>query len=244
MAKSHRGWHAEAEIDIAAPPERVWAIVSDISRHPALAGSGEVLAVRMNGPLAVGTTFDSDVRTGEVGSFSPRCVIETLDDRRRLGWLSLFPLEEGETENHQIEVHWTFGLEPTRSGTRLAHTVDIPRPKLGADELASFFERTDRLSQPSAATKGVWSSFCLIAEGAAEACELKPSRVLASSEPGRQSRPSARQSAASQALSTKAMRRPHSSRSGTWSVRRRRRWRGSSRSTGTVWSAVWRCSTA
>jgi len=100
----------------------------------------------MNGPLAVGATFDSEVRTGEVGSFAPRCVIETLEEQRCLGWVSLFPLDEGETEDHQIEVHWTFDLEATPAGTRLAHTVRIPRPKLGADELAGFFERTDRIT--------------------------------------------------------------------------------------------------
>lgn len=60
--------------------------------------------------------------------------------------MSLFPLEEGETEDHQIEVHWTFDLEATPSGTRLAHTVRIPPPKLGADALAEFFERTDRIT--------------------------------------------------------------------------------------------------
>jgi uncharacterized protein YndB with AHSA1/START domain len=146
MTARDHGWRAEAEIVIEAPRERVWAIISDISRHPALAGSGELLAVRMNGPLAVGTTFDSEVRTGEVGSFSPRCVIETLDDGRRLGWVSLFPLEKGETEDHQIEVHWAFDLAPTPSGTLLAHTVHIPPPKRGADELASFFDRTDRIT--------------------------------------------------------------------------------------------------
>ncbi len=146
MGERDRGWYAEAEIHIEASPERVWAVVSDISRHPELAGSGEVLAVRVNGPVAVGTTFDSDVRTGEVGSFSPRCVIETVEEQRRLGWVSLFPLEEGETEDHQIEVHWTFDLEPMPSGTRLIHTVHIPHPKLGAEELASFFERTDRIT--------------------------------------------------------------------------------------------------
>lgn len=59
----------------------------------------------MNGPIAVGTTLESDVRTGEVGSFSPRCVIAALEERRRLGWVSLLPLDEGETEDHQIEVH-------------------------------------------------------------------------------------------------------------------------------------------
>lgn len=140
------GWQAEAETAIAAPPETVWGVVSDFSRHPALAGSGEVLAIRMHGPLAVGTTFDSDVRTGEVGSFSPSCEIESVDAHRRLGWVSRFPLEEGETEDHRIEVHWTFTLEPTPPGTRLVHTVHIPPPRAGADELAEFFARTDRIT--------------------------------------------------------------------------------------------------
>jgi len=143
---SDRGWRAQAEIEIAAPAERVWGIVSDISRHPQLAGSGEVLAVRLHGPLAVGTTFDSDVRTGEVGSFSPRCVIEAVEAPRHLGWVSLFPLEEGETEDHQIEVHWAYDIDATPAGTRVVHRVHIPPPRAGADELADFFARTDRMT--------------------------------------------------------------------------------------------------
>ena len=146
MAEVDRGWQAATEIDVAATPERLWAIVSDIGRHPVLAGSGEVLAVRMDGPLAVGTSFESDVRTGEVGSFSPRCIIEAVDEPRRLGWVSLPPLDEGETEAHQIEVHWAFDIAPLPNGCRLAHTVHIPRPTAGADELASFFTRTNRLA--------------------------------------------------------------------------------------------------
>ena len=116
------GWAADVAIDVAVLPERVWAVVSDLSRHPVLAGSGEVLAVRMNGPLAVGTTFESDVKTGEVGSFSPRCVIEDVNESRRLAWVSLFPLEPGETPDHQIEVHWSFEIAPTSVGSQ----VDTP----------------------------------------------------------------------------------------------------------------------
>lgn len=44
-------------VEVAATPEQVWAVVSDFSRHPALAASGEVLAVRHHWPLAVGTFF-------------------------------------------------------------------------------------------------------------------------------------------------------------------------------------------
>jgi uncharacterized protein YndB with AHSA1/START domain len=140
------GWAAEVTIDVAAPPERIWAVVSDFSRHSALAGSGEVLAVRMKGPLAVGVMFESDVRTGEVGSFSPWCVIEDVNEPRRLAWVSLFPLEQGETDDYQIEVHWSFEINPASAGSQVRHTVRIPAPKAGADDLAAFFERTDRIA--------------------------------------------------------------------------------------------------
>lgn len=146
MPEVTEGRHAEAAVEVAATPEHVWAIVSDFSRHPELAGSEEVLAMRLHGPLAAGTTFDSDVRTGEVGSFSPRCVIEAVEERRRLAWVSLFPLEEGETEDHQIEVHWSVDLDATSTGTQPSHTVHIPPPKAGADELAALFARTDRIT--------------------------------------------------------------------------------------------------
>lgn len=146
MSGVNDGWAADAAIDVAAQPKRIWAVVSDFSRHPVLAGSGEVLAVHMNGPLAVGTVFESEVRTGEVGSFSPRCVIEDVDEPRRLAWVSLFPLEPGETPDHQIEVHWSFEIAPTSGDSQVRHTVRIPSPKAGADDLASFFARTDRIT--------------------------------------------------------------------------------------------------
>lgn len=165
------GWRAEAHTDITATPERVWEVVADFSRHPELAGSGEVLSVRMDGPLAVGTTFASDVRTGEVGSFSPRCVIEEVDERRRLGWVSLFPLDEGETADHQIEVHWRFDLEPTSNGTRLTHTVHIPLPKAGAEELTEFFTRTDRITTVGNGMRRTLANVKDVAEGGPEAAE-------------------------------------------------------------------------
>lgn len=164
MADVESGWHAEVEIAVGASPERVWAIVSDISRHPALAGSEEVLAIRMDGPLAVGTSFESDVRTGEVGTFSPHCVIEAVDEPTRLAWVSLFPLDPGETEDHQIEVHRAFDISPESNGARVRHTVRIPMPKAGGDELASFFERTDRIATVRAGMQRTLENVQAVAE--------------------------------------------------------------------------------
>jgi uncharacterized protein YndB with AHSA1/START domain len=46
---------------IAAPPERLWAIVSDPTRHPELAGSGEPRETKLltEGRLKVGSRFES-----------------------------------------------------------------------------------------------------------------------------------------------------------------------------------------
>ena len=141
------GWEVRELTRISTPPALVWAIVSDIERHPALAGSGEVLAVRVGGPLQVGATFEGDIKTGEVGSFVSRNVIEDATEPTRLAWVSYPPLDDDETEDHQIEVHWSFELAPaTDGGTDLRHSFIVPPPKLGANELEAFLERTDRIA--------------------------------------------------------------------------------------------------
>lgn len=139
-------WQASEQLRIAAAPDAVWRIVADIEGHTRLAGSGEVKAIRISGPVAVGTTFEGDIATGEVGSFLARCAIEAADEPRRLGWVSFPPLDEDETEDHQIEVHWAFDLVPDGDGTLVTHTFEVPRPKAGAEELAAFLERTDRIA--------------------------------------------------------------------------------------------------
>ena len=37
-------WEVVEQAEIAAPPRLVWSIVTDVARHPELAGSGEVRA--------------------------------------------------------------------------------------------------------------------------------------------------------------------------------------------------------
>lgn len=139
-------WEATEDIDISAPPQRVWEVVADFRRHPALAGSREVNAIRFDGALEPGATFEGDITVGEVGNFVSRNVVDTVDPPNRLVWRSYPPLDEGETPDHQIEVIWSFSISPRGSGATVTHDFRVPRPKAGADELAAFFERTDRLS--------------------------------------------------------------------------------------------------
>ena len=139
-------WEASERIDIAAHPSQVWEIVADFEAHPALAGSGEVLAVRMLDPVGLGARFEGDVKTGEVGSFTSTNQIDVFEPATELAWTSYPPLAAEETEDHQIEVHWTFRLSHTTDGTAVEHAFAVVPPRAGAAEFAQFIERTDRVA--------------------------------------------------------------------------------------------------
>ena len=47
-------WEGQDRVQVAASPEAVWKVIADIEGHARLAGSGEILAVRFQGPLRVG----------------------------------------------------------------------------------------------------------------------------------------------------------------------------------------------
>jgi hypothetical protein len=138
-------WEIVEQAEIAAPPRLVWTIVSDVARHAELAGSGEVRGVHIDGPVAVGTEFEGDVQVGEVGAFVSRNRIDVVDEPTEFAWTSYPPLDDDETEDHQIEVYWWFRLAPNWTGTALEHGVRVPPPRAGAEEFAAFIERTDRL---------------------------------------------------------------------------------------------------
>jgi len=159
------GWEASESIRVEASPEDVWAIVADIEGHSALAGSGEVLAIRLSGPLAAGTTFEGDIRVDEFGSFVSRCVVEDVTEPTRLAWVSYPPLDDDEIDDHQIEVHWSFDLTPADGGTEVEHRFFVPPPKLGAEELAEFMERTDRITTVRAGMRQTLANLKRAAEG-------------------------------------------------------------------------------
>lgn len=140
-------WTHVEQADIAADAPRIWAIVVDIEEHTRLAGSGEVLAIRMNGPVETGATFEADNLAGEVGRFVSRNRFDVVDAPNELRWTSYPPLDEGEPEDHQIEVTWWFKLSPSGEGTGVEHGFQVPRPRAGAEQLEAFLEGTGRLTK-------------------------------------------------------------------------------------------------
>ena len=101
--------------------------------------------IHIDGPLAVGTEFEGDVHVGEVGAFVSRNRIDVVDEPTEFAWTSYPPLDDDETEDHQIEVHWWFRLAPNWTGTGVEHGVRVSPPRAGAEEFAVFLDRTGRL---------------------------------------------------------------------------------------------------
>ncbi|MET4428995.1 SRPBCC family protein [Mycolicibacterium sp. 624] len=95
----------QAEIDITAPPAKVWALVSDLSQMPRW--SPQCRMMRAFGPLRPGTRTVNLNRRGFM--FWPTTSrITEFDPERKLAFRV--------NENNTV---WSYELEPTAAGTRL-----------------------------------------------------------------------------------------------------------------------------
>lgn len=104
----------EAEIEISAPPEAVWRLVSD----PVLMGrlSPQVLLTRIRGggPARLGTRTFNINRKGLL-LWGTRAKVVAFEPER----LYAFRVKD----NFSI---WSFVLEPTEAGTRVIHRRETP----------------------------------------------------------------------------------------------------------------------
>ncbi|MGN2635544.1 SRPBCC family protein [Nocardia takedensis] len=101
----------EAAIDISAPPERVWQVVSDLRRMPEFSPSTRKMV-----PLG----------TPKVGTFTVNW--------NKIGW-KVYPttsrivrFEPGKSFAFRMNENfttWSFTLEPTATGTRLVQRRDV-----------------------------------------------------------------------------------------------------------------------
>ena len=108
----------EVPIEISAPPERVWAIVSDIEVMPG--ASPELQAVEWldgrSGP-GLGARFAGHNRHEAFGEWSTTSVIVEYDPPRLFSWAV------GDPE--QPSAIWRFSLEPRDGGTLLREWVQV-----------------------------------------------------------------------------------------------------------------------
>ena len=108
----------EVSIEIDAPPERVWVIVSDIAVMPG--ASPELQAVEWldgwSGP-GLGARFEGHNRHEALGEWSTESVIVQYDPPRVFAWAV------GDRE--EPSAIWRFTLEPREGGTLLRQWVQM-----------------------------------------------------------------------------------------------------------------------
>jgi uncharacterized protein YndB with AHSA1/START domain len=102
----------EASIDIAAPADEVWALVSDLGRMAEW--SPQVTSVRPKGEPGLGMRFTNLNRAGEL-EWATHGEVVRFEPGRELA----FRIEENWTV-------WSFSLSPEGDGTRLVQRRETP----------------------------------------------------------------------------------------------------------------------
>jgi nitroreductase len=104
------------EVDIAAPAEAVWPLVTDINIGAAVGDEfiGARWADGHHGP-ALGAHFIGANQHPAVGPWETTCIVDRYVEQREFGWVTSDPHEPG--------ARWWFELAPIAGATRLRYSV-------------------------------------------------------------------------------------------------------------------------
>ncbi|HEY7133655.1 MAG TPA: SRPBCC family protein [Acidimicrobiia bacterium] len=111
---------------IPAPPDAIFALLADASRHPDIDGSGTVKQAKAGAPerLSLGATFGMSMKLG-----IPYSMVNTVveyEDNRRIAWQARPPGWPGRISAGRI---WRYELEPVDGGTRVRESWDLSQDK-------------------------------------------------------------------------------------------------------------------
>lgn len=125
-------------ITISAPPEVVWELITDISRHTEFAGPSSITKdIEFDGPVAVGARWIAHEQSGP-RKFDAPSEITAVDEGERLEWVSFPPAKE-DHRGKGGRVTWGYELTPAGNGTRLEHYTAVLEPRKGALKLKAMF---------------------------------------------------------------------------------------------------------
>jgi uncharacterized protein YndB with AHSA1/START domain len=138
---------------IPAPPEAIFDLLVDPTRHRDIDGSGTVRQAKgRSRRLELGDRFGMSMKIGV--PYSMVSTVIELEENRRLAWQTRGPTPVGQHFAGRI---WRYELEPTDGGTRVRETWDItqesaltkPFARMGAGDarrnMAATLERIEQL---------------------------------------------------------------------------------------------------
>jgi uncharacterized protein YndB with AHSA1/START domain len=113
---------------IHAPPQAIFDLIADPTRHHEFDGSGTVRQAK-NAParLSLGATFGMSMKVGV--PYSMTSTVVEFEENRRLAWQTRGPGRIGAHVGGRI---WRYELEPVDGGTRVRETWDISQESMKA----------------------------------------------------------------------------------------------------------------
>jgi uncharacterized protein YndB with AHSA1/START domain len=146
--------HTVVSVDrvIHAPPEALFAVVADATRHPEIDGSGQLVKAKEGAAqhLTLGSTFGMSMKMGLPYSVT-NTVIEFEQDRR-IAWQTVLAGPLGRFLGGRI---WRYELEPLDGATLVTESWDLSQdrqafflknPKVGQHTAVSMSKTLDRLA--------------------------------------------------------------------------------------------------
>lgn len=110
---------------IPAPPEAIFDLIADASRHPDIDGSGTVKQAKDSPErLTAGSTFGMSMHMG-FGYSMVNTVIE-FEENRRIAWQAVPAGFAGKFVGGRI---WRYELEPVDGGTRVRESWDVSKDR-------------------------------------------------------------------------------------------------------------------
>lgn len=125
-------------MEIQAPPEVVWALVTDIPRHVEFAGQKSITKeIDFDREVAVGERWVAHERFGPQ-KFDAPSEITAVEPGRRLEWVSYPPMKDA-NRGAGGRVTWGYELTPSPRGTTLVHYMTVLEPRRGATALKLMY---------------------------------------------------------------------------------------------------------
>jgi uncharacterized protein YndB with AHSA1/START domain len=134
----------EFQTQINAPPEKVFAYVSDLEKHTEWT-HGQAIRKTSEGPVAVGSTYQSQEKGPMGRTVTEKVEVTEYQPTQRFAWRSYGPMG--------AHLDWSFELRSQDSGTLLIQRFELSSGLLTTILGALFVNRQMRKGVPEGLAK-------------------------------------------------------------------------------------------